>query len=421
MPAKHFLSLCAIVKDEGPHLIEWVRHHLRLGVEHFYVYDNGSAIPAGKLLREYQDRDLVTVIDFPGRARQLEAYNHCLGTHGPDTTWLGVIDADEFILPRRHDDLRELLLDYDAQAGLALSCLVFGSCGHETRPAGRQIDSYRHRFPLEHGGNCLVKCLVQPARTTEAAGVHHFHFLPGSACVNPDGEPVFGPFAPVCPEVVRVNHYFFRSRQEYAAKLARGHADFPEGVMKYKLEAFDEQLAKAVVEDTEMADRFPDRGEKPRALEPGGDTPLAHAARLPARALLDRLPGCLESGDLDRAACLAKAAVIRDPASHETWLLHGICQGRLGRDAACLDALRASIRRRESIEAAFQIFGLLSRTGQADKARRAAAYLRHRLAQTPFVRDNAAYQAMDASLAAYLASHPDPETAAVPPFPPGPL
>ena len=39
---KHFLSVCAIFKNEGRFLKEWLDYYLLAGVDHFYLYDNGS-------------------------------------------------------------------------------------------------------------------------------------------------------------------------------------------------------------------------------------------------------------------------------------------------------------------------------------------------------------------------------------------
>ena len=49
---RYNIIICAILKDETPYLIEWVEHHLQIGVEHFVLYDNNSIIPAKKTLVE---------------------------------------------------------------------------------------------------------------------------------------------------------------------------------------------------------------------------------------------------------------------------------------------------------------------------------------------------------------------------------
>ena len=38
----HYLAAAVRVKDEARFLPEWIVHHLNLGIEHFYIYDNDS-------------------------------------------------------------------------------------------------------------------------------------------------------------------------------------------------------------------------------------------------------------------------------------------------------------------------------------------------------------------------------------------
>ncbi len=40
---KYNLSICGIMKDEGPYLVEWLEFHKLVGVEKFYLYDNSSS------------------------------------------------------------------------------------------------------------------------------------------------------------------------------------------------------------------------------------------------------------------------------------------------------------------------------------------------------------------------------------------
>ena len=36
------VSACAIFQNEAPYLKEWIEYHRLIGVEHFYLYNNGS-------------------------------------------------------------------------------------------------------------------------------------------------------------------------------------------------------------------------------------------------------------------------------------------------------------------------------------------------------------------------------------------
>lgn len=63
---KYGLTFVAIVKDEGPYLIEWIEYHQFLGVDHFLIYDNGSSASTKELLRPYVETGVVEYISYPG-------------------------------------------------------------------------------------------------------------------------------------------------------------------------------------------------------------------------------------------------------------------------------------------------------------------------------------------------------------------
>lgn len=185
----YYACVCAIAKDETPHLREWALHHFAVGFEHIVLYDNGSAVPAARTLADLADAGLLTVIDFPRReAPQLSAYYHCLRQWKTRSRWLAFIDIDEFVLPLGRRDVRDLLEDYEAWAGLAAHWMVFGSGGHLRRPPAGVTRSYTDGLCLHHH----VKSLVQPQWALKPLSPHHFAYAEGRFCVNEDRVPVLG-------------------------------------------------------------------------------------------------------------------------------------------------------------------------------------------------------------------------------------
>ena len=87
------------MKDESTYIEEWLCHHVAVGVQHFFLYDNGSADGIEGLLEGYLNRGLVTFVRFPMRGLQRDAYNHALRFFGPATEWLAYVDIDEFLVP----------------------------------------------------------------------------------------------------------------------------------------------------------------------------------------------------------------------------------------------------------------------------------------------------------------------------------
>ena len=73
---KYGLVLCAIFKNEAPHLKEWIEYHLLVGVEHFYLYNNNSTDHFREVLQPYVDNGTVTLTEWPETPGQITAYKH---------------------------------------------------------------------------------------------------------------------------------------------------------------------------------------------------------------------------------------------------------------------------------------------------------------------------------------------------------
>lgn len=274
----YYACLCAIAKDEDHALPEWVRHHLHIGFEHIYLYDNMSRRPARELLRAFIARNLVTVIDHPVQERpQLAAYAASLGDFGPGTVWMGYIDLDEFLVPRDTTDIRDLLDDYRQHAALAAHWKIFGSNGHETRPRTGVVTAYTGVIEA----NNHIKSIIQPRKTLGVASPHHFRHVDGQYCVNEDHVPVLTHHSYHTARRIQVNHYYYKSREDFAEKMQRGLATPAKGGRTVRdaaeYEAFERQFALPGVPDDAVA-RLYAAGGPPNAPE---DTDLAAlAARL---------------------------------------------------------------------------------------------------------------------------------------------
>jgi tetratricopeptide (TPR) repeat protein len=219
-----------------------------MGVDRFYIYDNESRVSLRESLKDYIERGWVVVVDIPGKAMQLYAYDHCLQTFGSQTFWLGFIDTDEFLVPKTTLDLKELLKDYEAYAGLAVSSLFFGSNGHKTHPATGQIAAYTRRTHATFKENELVKSIVQPGLALMPNSPHDFLFKESAWCVNEGCLRVDGQRFPNCTEKIQLNHYYCRSESEIDLKLHRGNS----GAKAWSRKRFDMINSIATCEDTNI-------------------------------------------------------------------------------------------------------------------------------------------------------------------------
>lgn len=224
---KYYVSLCCIVKDETPYLVEWIDYHAKIGVEHFYIYDNESIIPVSETIKEYIDSGIATVIKFPGRSQQMAAYQHCLNNYRKKSRWIGFIDMDEFIVPKSSNgDLKVFLKDYENFGGLGINWLIFGSNGHITKPKNSQLQSFIYRSKNSMEVNNHIKSIVQ-TRYVFSKGInpHQFSYKKNRFCVNENFERIDGPFSKNSTNKIQINHYHCRSLEEYKEKILRGRAD----------------------------------------------------------------------------------------------------------------------------------------------------------------------------------------------------
>jgi glycosyl transferase family 92 len=243
------IAVCAIFKDEAPFLLEWLAFHRMIGVDLFVLYDNGSSDGGAAVIRRSNFARNVTLIDWPDRPGQLSAYNHFRVHHAPRFTWAAFIDIDEYIMPVSGSSIRHILMRpcYAAYSQILLQWRVFGPSGHDRRPAGLVIENYTQRMPDAARVSRHVKPIVRTAALQGIDHTPHAAECSGPAC-NTRGETVL-PYAiqPTdCHDVMVVNHYFTRSREDWLVKRRRGRGDSLE---PYHEQVFADVAAQATVDD----------------------------------------------------------------------------------------------------------------------------------------------------------------------------
>lgn len=221
----HYLAVCAIAKDEGVYFREWLDWHIARGVEKFYIYDNGSTDGTREILQPYIDRGIVEYVEFPGRKKQLAAYDDCLLRHRYHTRWLAFIDIDEFIVPLRHNSIPEFLKPLEGAPAVEINWLVFGSNGEIKKTDLPVMERFTRHSLGEHPLNHHVKSIVDPRKIYNMIGCHEAARISGKA-VDSHGQPVKISFRDREPrqDIIRINHYAVKSKEEFIEKQNRGRA-----------------------------------------------------------------------------------------------------------------------------------------------------------------------------------------------------
>ena len=219
------VALVCIAKDEDEYIKEWIEYHKKLGFDNIFVFENNWRC-------KVKD-DIVTNIEFDGDRKQIPAYNTFIERFRYDYDWAAFIDVDEFIVLKKHDNIKDFLNEYDnVENGIAINWVLFGSNGHKEtsentslleRFTKRQIDKNQH-----------IKTILKLKRFgVKMVNPHYPNVMLNDTNLNE----VLGPFNFKGDiDVAQINHYFCKTRPEVIKKINRGQAD---QYAKRKLEEFE--------------------------------------------------------------------------------------------------------------------------------------------------------------------------------------
>lgn len=264
---RHGIAIATVLKNEENYVAEWASFHRAVGVRHFIVYDDGSTDRTVAILRDLLPQDELTI--FPWRFgmvdvsmglslnKQTLAFAHAILNFGGAFRWMAFIDVDEFILPKTGGTIEQALVGAGGFPNISLPWHMFGTSGHKTRPGEAMTRSYTMRAadPLSRLKNTSnFKCIVDPCAVSEVS-VHHFQTREhGDRTANDAGlvvplakrkDPSF-----YSSRNLQLNHYYTKSEEEFAAKLARGPAS------PASRERYSERLNIAIknIESNQVAD-----------------------------------------------------------------------------------------------------------------------------------------------------------------------
>src|SRR5262245_20531378 len=235
------LSAAAIFKNEARFLGEWLYFHDGVGVDHFFLYDDGSSDDFLAILGPWISAGKVTLINGR-RMNQVSAYNDCIRRFADKSRWIAFIDLDEFLFSPQSRDLKQILCTYRDLPAIFVYWVLYGSSGHLSRPDGYVIDTYVRCLDLvaagaeefDHGPhpekeNYVTgwardgKSIVNPRSVVEM-GAHVPRVLKAGAVLDENRRPAIrhgGPRAITCDRL-RINHYWSKSIEDMREKVQKG-------------------------------------------------------------------------------------------------------------------------------------------------------------------------------------------------------
>lgn len=234
---KYFLSVCAIFKNENRFFNEWLNYHLLAGVDHFYLYNNFSDDEYQETLKPYIDKGLVTLIDWPVPFGQYQAYQNCVENYSAESNWIGFLDLDEFAVPLKTVDLKQVLKKYNKFPGLSCYWKMFSSGGiikdDPSKPITEQFficgDSRSYKSFLN---TKFSKWISKKSRSP------HFFRFKFFDRVCPENLAYYcGLTGKTVEPDIQLNHYYSKSYDYfYNKKIAKGSTD--KKLVNYSMQFF---------------------------------------------------------------------------------------------------------------------------------------------------------------------------------------
>ena len=235
---EEYMSICIAVKNQHLDLFEWFPHYYHHhGIRRFYVMDDGSQPPISILPDYGIPRSAITFTYIPRtpiEERPEPMHHHiygnmCIKNYGKRHTWMGFLDADEFLEMRNGRTLMQWLHDWehnDTVGAVAAQWLTHNSAGLLTRPEGGARKNFDKCIVSDpNGENKHVKMFVRTELFQQVNNVHHIGTKDGYMEVGEHGDPTGAIRHPITHDEWALHHYGIKSRQEFIEKQDRGDAN----------------------------------------------------------------------------------------------------------------------------------------------------------------------------------------------------
>lgn len=203
--------ICAVCKEEGTYLKEWLDHHLNIGVDKIYLYEEGS------YSHEYitKDYDKVVLNKMPENKShfllQKIVYNNFIKEIMKLGDWCAFIDIDEFIMGM---SVQEIITSFSKYDEIPLFWKTFNANGH-IEPVKSQIKEFTEliknkKGSLHHDSKSIIQKRSNSLNFT--VGTHHIRMSP----------PQLIKWNQKLQDKLWLNHYYTRSLQDWEQKVKKG-------------------------------------------------------------------------------------------------------------------------------------------------------------------------------------------------------
>jgi hypothetical protein len=205
------ISLVCIAKKEDEYIQEWISYHLKLGFDKIFIYKNDW---------DYEIHNpKVQTFKVNGPRMQVPVYNQFIKEYKNEYDWVAILDVDEFLVLKKHNNIHEFIKDYENYDAIGINWVLFGD-NNLTSTSERDVLS---RFTKRQNEvNPHIKSIVK----LNKVNTMHVHNHTGSwvdTNYKVHNNTPFNFNGPI--DIAQINHYFCKTKDEFINKRERGRAD----------------------------------------------------------------------------------------------------------------------------------------------------------------------------------------------------
>jgi len=228
-PPKYFLTMATCIKNEAKYLDEWLCYYIYQGVEHFYLNNDESTDNTREILQPYIEQGYITLYEGLRKQGILQGdfYYKIIEEKRYESEWCCFYDVDEFYQGEK------LLSDFlstlnPTVSGIELFWKFYGSAGLEKYDERFVIERFNQHRTIDYNPKDYVKSICRLINTKPTKSTHTFHYTKGIV-INAKIEDITNipehirvASLPLIWEKAWINHYYYKSREEYVEKITKG-------------------------------------------------------------------------------------------------------------------------------------------------------------------------------------------------------
>jgi hypothetical protein len=205
------VALVCIAKSEDFYIDEWIKYYKKIGFDDIFIYQNDW--------RWSGSSENVHKFEFDGPVKQQESYDAFIRDHNDKYDWAAFFDVDEFLVLKKHSNIKSFILDYEEYTAIGINWVLFGNNNQTT--VNGDYGVIKRFTKRQKDVNSHVKSIIKLSPSIPM-DIHN----PKIPWVDVHKRINEGSFTKIhTDDIAQINHYFCKTQEEFQLKCDRGRPD----------------------------------------------------------------------------------------------------------------------------------------------------------------------------------------------------